>query len=233
MRLAAIEDVLEVAPREGRFLEVGAGNGDITSWLSETRRGWAYDIGDDTRAHLRTSLDPQRVSVIDALSEIDGTVDLLLAFEVLEHIEDDLGALQEWTEHLETGGYFVMSVPAHQRKFGPADEAVGHVRRYEKAALTALVEAAGFTVERVVNYGFPLGNVTRGLQGIVGRLRPNDLATGDALERSIRSGVERDTTLNWAAPLVNGTTLAPATWLQRRFYDQDLGDGYVLLARKR
>ncbi len=41
--------------------------------------------------------------------------DLLTAFEVLEHIEDDAGALASWLELVKPGGQILISVPAHRR----------------------------------------------------------------------------------------------------------------------
>ena len=51
--------------------------------------------------------------------------DLVCAFEVLEHIEDDQNALIQWTAHLRPGGWLLISVPAHQRRYAAADELVG------------------------------------------------------------------------------------------------------------
>src|SRR3954469_10818685 len=71
--------------------------------------------------------------------------DAVCAFEVLEHIEDDAAALAEWAGRLRPGGGLLLSVPAHQRRFGPADELVGHFRRYDPDALADLLAGCGFT----------------------------------------------------------------------------------------
>ncbi|MEL7157397.1 MAG: methyltransferase domain-containing protein, partial [Actinomycetota bacterium] len=57
----------------------------------------------------------------------DTRFDYVMAFEVLEHITDDRAALEEWLRRLRPGGRVLFSVPAHQRKYGDADRAVGHV----------------------------------------------------------------------------------------------------------
>jgi SAM-dependent methyltransferase len=85
------------------------------------------------------------------------TYDVVCAFEVLEHIEDDVGALRTWLTHLRKGGHVVVSVPEGPERFGPSDVQVGHHRRYTEQTLVELLEAAGLGVERVVHYGWPLG----------------------------------------------------------------------------
>lgn len=87
---------------------------------------------------------------------LPASFDYLAAFEVLEHIEPDLAVLTEWTACLRPGGRAVFSVPAHQRKFGRSDER--HVRRYETKELHGLLERAGFSEIRIINYGLPSQN---------------------------------------------------------------------------
>ena len=83
--------------------------------------------------------------------------DLVCAFEVLEHIEDDLGALEQWRGRLKPDGWILLSVPAHAAQFGPSDEHAGHFRRYERAELTERLEKAGFRVVSLRSYGVGLG----------------------------------------------------------------------------
>ena len=85
---------------------------------------------------------------VDALG--GGQFDLVCAFEVLEHIEDDAAAVRQWAARLRPGGWLLLSVPAHQRRYGPADELVGHFRRYDPARLTALLARCGLTDMRVI-----------------------------------------------------------------------------------
>lgn len=92
------------------------------------------------------------IRVVERLDELkQESFDHLFAFEVLEHIENDADALAEWTRYLQAEGKLLVSVPAHQRKYGKSDELVGHVRRYEKSQLHSLLEGAGFTDIHIVN----------------------------------------------------------------------------------
>jgi SAM-dependent methyltransferase len=74
--------------------------------------------------------------------------DLVGAFEVLEHVEDDASLVREVRRVLRPGGRFALSVPLGVRYFTVFDQFVGHVRRYDPLALRDLVEHEGFTIER-------------------------------------------------------------------------------------
>ena len=72
---------------------------------------------------------------------------------MLEHIEDDRGALRGAASLVRPGGRVVVFVPAFPFAAGRFDRAIGHHRRYTKATLTAAYEEAGLEVEtmRYVN----------------------------------------------------------------------------------
>jgi SAM-dependent methyltransferase len=72
--------------------------------------------------------------------------DVVLASDVLEHIDDDAGAAREISRVLRPGGVFIFSVPAHPWLFGPHDAALFHRRRYVRHKLRSLIEEAGLSV---------------------------------------------------------------------------------------
>lgn len=236
MRLACIDELTRDWP-PGRFVEAGAGTGTLTrAFLDRGFTGTCHDITPETREVIRRNL-ADRADVLDVPEDVDdipaGAYDYLFAFEVLEHIEDDLGALRQWTAWLRPGGRVLVSVPAHQRKYGRDDASVGHVRRYERAELEALLQGAGYADIEVLNYGFPLGNVSRLTQELVDVVRRRGADdTRTYVERSVDSGVKVSDGARRIAPLVNTHTLAPFLAVQRRFYDRELGDGFVATARK-
>jgi SAM-dependent methyltransferase len=82
--------------------------------------------------------------------------DAVVAGEVIEHIEDDRGALEEAARVLRPGGILVISVPAHPGWFGASDTWAGHVRRYTRDDLACVLEDAGLTLERIRPWGFPM-----------------------------------------------------------------------------
>jgi SAM-dependent methyltransferase len=161
----------------------------------------------------------------------DETFDLVCAFEVLEHIEDDSAALGEWTARLRPGGWLLLSVPAHQHRFGPADELVGHFRRYDPSVMTALLASCGFTDSTIRLYGMPLGYLLEAGRNAVGRRRLASVATKSAAERTAgsgrllqpSSGSMRGAATRWAT--------APFRMAQRAF--PATGPGMVVRARLR
>lgn len=114
--------------------------------------------------------------------------DLACAFEVLEHIEDDRAALRNWATHLRPRGWLLMSVPAHQHRFGPADELVGHFRRYDPAAMRDLLTECGFIDIAIRLYGMPLGYLLEAGRNAVGRRKLAGVADKSAAERTAGSG---------------------------------------------
>lgn len=72
--------------------------------------------------------------------------DLAVAWEVLEHLEDDKKALSEISRVLKKEGYFLFSVPLGKDKFSKLDEIVGHKRRYEPEELTTMLKENNFNV---------------------------------------------------------------------------------------
>src|SRR5205085_106539 len=73
----------------------------------------------------------------------DGTFDVVVLGEVLEHIEDDRAAVAEAARMLKADGVLAVSVPRNPAWFSGSDEWAGHVRRYTRERLVGAVEAEG------------------------------------------------------------------------------------------
>jgi ubiquinone/menaquinone biosynthesis C-methylase UbiE len=217
------------------FIEFGAGTGDVTSlFLEKGYYGKCYDLGEENRQILRSNLTKYRhqMEVVDDLESIKGLqFDYLFAFEVLEHIKNDAEALKEWSSALKSGGKILISVPAHMSKYSKDDEFVGHVRRYEKVEIFQLLEKTGYKDITVLNYGFPLGNISRMMSKMIYGSEKNCQSLS-LEERSIKSGVERTSVTNKFAFLFNEMTLMPFVFSQNLFLQKDWGDGYVVYAQK-
>lgn len=162
---------------------------------------------------------------------------LLMAFEVLEHIEHDAEALREWRGWLHPGGTLLLSVPCHMRKWNPSDVWAGHFRRYEHAQLVDTAHAAGFAVDHLLCYGFPLANVAERIRAR--RRAPevdaaNDTTAAGKRKGSERSGIDRRHALK-LYPLMSSPigklAIRSADLAQRPFLHMELGNGYLLRAR--
>ena len=131
-----------------QILDVGCGTGINFSWLKQ----WGKITGLDTSSE---ALDYCRSKhVYDELVQTDGTnlslnvrFDLITAFDVLEHIPNDIGALQSWSMALKPNGYVFITVPAYQWLFSAHDKALHHQRRYSAKELKQKFTEAGFVVK--------------------------------------------------------------------------------------
>jgi SAM-dependent methyltransferase len=75
----------------------------------------------------------------------DGEFDLVLATDIIEHVDDDLRAITEIRRVLAPGGTAIISVPAFRSLWGLQDEVAHHKRRYLKAELLELIRRGGLT----------------------------------------------------------------------------------------
>jgi SAM-dependent methyltransferase len=130
---------------DGPALDVGAAAGGNTRVLVE--QGWdCVALEYSTMGAEMASERGLTVVRGDAtrLPIADGSLGLVVAYDVLEHIEDHAAAAREFLRCLRPGGRLLVAVPADMRLWSAHDEAVDHVRRYERDELLALVQGAGF-----------------------------------------------------------------------------------------
>ena len=78
----------------------------------------------------------------------DGSFDLAVSLDVIEHLEDDLGALRELRRVVAPGGALLVTVPAYQWLWSGHDEINHHHRRYTRRSLQTVAEQAGWTPAR-------------------------------------------------------------------------------------
>ena len=212
-------------------LEVGAGEGALGVRLA--RRYSYVGVEPDSRSFetARRRFDEAGAGTIlhggvEALPPAS-SFDLVCAFEVLEHCEDDVAAVREWVAHVRPRGWLMLSVPAFARRFGPSDRKAGHHRRYERAQIVAVFERTGLEPWSIELYGFPLGNVLELAWDAAARIRP---ANGSATERTAASGryLQPRARLGWMPRIV----AAPGRVAQRSFVGRGRGTGFVALARR-
>lgn len=92
-------------------------------------------------------------ALVDALPYADHSFDLVCAFDIVEHVEDDGAVMAELARLAKPGAILLLSVPLHASAWTPFDDFVGHCRRYEPADLLALLQAHGFMLERSAVFG--------------------------------------------------------------------------------
>ena len=211
------------------FLEVGCGQGALGARLSRVFNYVAYepDVASFRVAEKRLRFAGSgRILNSFLPNSPDRQFDNVGAFEVLEHIEDDLEALRMWRGWIRPGGRLLLSVPAWPHRFGPGDEAVGHFRRYEPEQLKHVVGEAGYGEIEVVMYGFPLGYLLEATRDRIAGGRTN----GPMDERTAASGRSMQPGIRLGA-LTRPATL-PFRVVQRAFRATPIGTGLVLAARR-
>jgi len=130
-----------------RVLDIGCGTGLILQGIS----GKSYAIGVDfspkalSFCEKRNLKNLVRGDVRD-LPIAESSVDLVLALDLLEHIEDDERLMNEIRRILKPGGFLLATVPAHQYLWSEHDEALHHYRRYSKTDFLRLVKNRGFSL---------------------------------------------------------------------------------------
>ncbi|HEX2039287.1 MAG TPA: class I SAM-dependent methyltransferase [Acidimicrobiales bacterium] len=114
---------------------------------------------------------------LSGLEAIEGeaVADVLVMHDVLEHIEDEAGAVACLHRLLKPGGRLILSVPALQSLFGYHDRQLGHYRRYKKRTLRAALENA-FTIQRLRYFGMSFIPVTLLFSRILQRPYPTSAA---------------------------------------------------------
>jgi len=145
----------ELTPYLGEtVVEVGAGTGDMSRLLLQTRLKHLYSFEPSSNMFPKLKAKAEGVSRMTAFNEyfnersVVDAPDSVLYLNVLEHIEDDAAELLNVYKALRSGAYLLIFVPALSWLFSPADESVGHYRRYHKVPLVKRVEEAGFKVEK-------------------------------------------------------------------------------------
>jgi SAM-dependent methyltransferase len=132
------------------LLEIGCGTGFVLAGLAGERPGMKLIGGDVYIAGLNFAHDrvPQAEFIqmdaryIPYVSEFD----VVGAFDVLEHIDDDLSVLREIFKAVKPRGGCIISVPQHQWLWSLNDEIACHKRRYSRRELKAKIETVGFRV---------------------------------------------------------------------------------------
>ena len=233
LRKRLVLSLLKEMPK-GECLEVGCGAGDLCATLhSMGYRVKGIDSSESAiqlcrKLHKNICQDEAVKFSCESIDDVDGTFDIVLMFEVLEHIEDDRATLSRVRELLKPSGHVLLSVPAHESSFGPFDVFTGHYRRYEREKLLALLDESRFGVQTIWSYGVPLANLTEKIRNIVyanKSIQTKEIATAD-------SGINRSIEARFGL-LYNDFFLYPFYCLQNCFLNSDLGTGYIVKAVKR
>ena len=133
--------------------EIGSGLGDYAlEWIPSVEKYTATEADPALFAELQKHMARYpNVTVRQLLlpSEERGDHSCLVSYNVLEHIDDHVGALQSMARLVRPEGYIVLVCPAFPFAMSPVDIATGHVRRYTKRSMRKALRDAGLEVVQV------------------------------------------------------------------------------------
>ncbi|HYD45385.1 MAG TPA: class I SAM-dependent methyltransferase [Phenylobacterium sp.] len=137
-------------PPGARILEVGCGAGGNIPLLQDFGTVEALEPDAPSRAYVaeRTGVDVQGGLLPDGLPYPPQTYDLVCAFDVIEHVDEDAASVAALARLVKPGGAMLTAVPAYQWMWSHHDELHHHKRRYRLGAYRRLFEDAGLMVEK-------------------------------------------------------------------------------------
>jgi SAM-dependent methyltransferase len=142
-------------------IEIGSGLGDYAvEWAQHLPRFTATEADPDRLVQLKERMaDHSNIDVRQMLlpsPEANGEYSAAVSYNVLEHIEDHVGALRSMSDLVRPGGRVILIVPAFMFAMSQVDIATGHIRRYTKKTMRAAMTGAGLQIEKL-HYANALG----------------------------------------------------------------------------
>lgn len=158
-RLFAAELQRMGIPRNAHILDVGTSTGTNLRMLRDN--GYPNVSGldfsaDAIRYCAQKGFDGVRQGDVCAIPYDSGSFDLVLATDIIEHVDDDITALREIRRVLRPGGQALVTVPAFQSLWGLQDNVSQHKRRYRISQLLQVARTAGLQPMRWYYFNFIL-----------------------------------------------------------------------------
>ena len=142
---------------KARILDIGCGMGGMLGSLAELGEVYGVDVDHDglvncrERGYLRVFR-----GMGQSLPFPDASLDLVCAFDTIEHIPEEMDVLAECRRILKPGGRLFISVPAYQWLYTHQDRLVHHQRRYRGSSLAGKLQRTGFRVRKLSYINFLL-----------------------------------------------------------------------------
>lgn len=141
------------------ILNIGAGTGGTIPVLESFGDVLNADVSEDAIEYLKQRGYKADKVGTGKLPYKARSFDIVAAFDVLEHIDDDVAALKDWTRVLKPGGKIVLTVPAYGWLWTDHDVSLQHFRRHTRKTVTEKAQKAGLEVEKTsyaVVFSLPL-----------------------------------------------------------------------------
>jgi SAM-dependent methyltransferase len=156
-RRDAVRRIVNKYDKSIRILEIGCSSGQLIDVLNGAKYSdiTGVDISKDA-VHFCKRRNMRDIIQMDGskMGFKRGKFDLIIASDILEHMDDDFHAIREWRRVLKENGEIVAFVPAFRFLWSDHDEVNKHFRRYNKRELISLFKENGFEVVRVSYWNF-------------------------------------------------------------------------------
>ena len=139
-------------PQKKTFLDIGCGTGVMVKLLGEQGfRTTGLDVNDRALMYAKHHASSAfvRSSIFSYMSRVH--FDAAGAFDVMEHVSDDVGFIKKCNSLIAPNGYLFLTVPQGMHLWSSVDIVSGHKRRYSKQSMNALLKNSGF---RIVHMGY-------------------------------------------------------------------------------
>lgn len=154
-RRLAVRLVRSLGIPSPKILDAGSGTGWNLTTFNEIGQAVGIDVSRQAIAFcLKRGLRNVKECPVEAIDYPDQAFDVVTCLDVLEHVPNPEEALREVRRVLKDRGKLVVTVPAFQTLWSQHDDALCHLRRYEKPSLRSDLEEAGFTVDRMGYFFF-------------------------------------------------------------------------------
>jgi SAM-dependent methyltransferase len=138
-----------------RILDAGCGTGINLKCLQILGDVYGLDISKNALIFSRIrGLHSLICGSVDKLPLKNELFDLVLALDVIEHMDEDVSAVRELNRVLKPGGRLIITVPAFQFLWTSHDLAVHHKRRYTRSGLLNILRLSGFEIEKATYWNF-------------------------------------------------------------------------------
>ena len=142
--------------RINSFLEIGCGTGFVIQAIQEHYPQTVLcgsDYFEEGLVHARKRMPSINFTQQDARKmDEEELYDVIGAFDVIEHINEDELVLSNLSHALKSRGTLLVTVPQHRWLWSAVDEYSGHVRRYTRSELIGKVTKSGLTVNYVTSF---------------------------------------------------------------------------------
>ena len=141
-----------------KFLDLGCGTGIILADLERLGDVVGIDSSSEAISYASKCTKARLIkgNLPEDLFDLGERFDCVLMLDILEHLEDDEGAVSAASRIILPNGILIITVPAYQWLYAPRDSYRQHLRRYSRSSLLALLNKSGMKIELLSYYNMLL-----------------------------------------------------------------------------